>query len=73
MHSPVLMMKRVVIVLPSTSMTTRFITNTGEIKDEFTIDKKNGFASPLKPCVIPGSEPEPDVDTAPQTETTRAG
>ena len=41
-------------------MTARFISNNGAILDEFSIEKKNGFAPQLKPCVLPGSEPEPD-------------
>ena len=41
-----------IIDVDGNKLTSRFLNNEGVVKDEFTIEKKNGFASNLKPCVI---------------------
>jgi len=48
-----------VIDVDGNRLTTRFINDEGEIKDEFSIEKKNGFTSNISPCVQQaGAAPE---------------
>ena len=39
-------------------LTSRFINDQGEVMDEFSIQKQNGFASNLTPCIIQEEVPE---------------
>jgi hypothetical protein len=45
-----------IIDVEGSRLTSRFINDKGEVRDEFSIEKKNGFVSNYTPCVIKKSD-----------------